>query len=952
MKLDKLFQSLQLIGAVILLISTPAKAEEVREDGIGEYYTATVGKSTSDEKVGVTDEEFALPKAGVAIAKSPVLAPSTRKPRLKESQIANLLPRAKANEASKNIPQLSEIELPATSARMLVQTPSPTNSPNSEQTNGDQVVPITGVKANPTDKGVEVILETPLGTQLQVTNRSTGNNFIADVSGGQLRFPSGDAFTFRSDKPIAGITEITVTNVDANTVRVTVVGEKALPTVELFDDDAGLVFGVTTAATVTQPPQQPQTPQAEQKPENQTPQQQPAAREDEQIELVVTGKQDSYNVPNASTATRTDTPLRDIPQSIQVVPRQVLEDRNVTRLNEALETVSGVTGSFDRNDLTSGGRVIRGFSQVGNFRNGFSEGNEFDALDPIGTIERVEVLRGPASVLFGAIEPGGIVNTVTRQPLSEPYYRIEFQAGNRDFYQSIIDLSGPLTDDDTVLYRLIAGYETQDGFKEFTGSEQFSIAPSITVNFSERTNLNLYYEFSHATSNAGFFYQDVVRPDGSFITPRNLFTSYRNTDNASFETQRMGYTFNHSFSDNWQLRNSLAIQLVRSARGGTAFGGIRDERFLTFSNGYSENDTLRQDNYFGQIDLLGRFNTGSISHQVLVGFDVNDFESISDIFFFDVSGLPDLDIFNPNYDVPDPPFSNFQSNTRRNLSYGLYLQDQITFSDNLKLLIGGRYDWASTENLRTASQDILLNDGAFSPRIGLVYQPSETVSLYASYSRSFQPSRFALNEDGEAFEPTRGTQYEVGVKADFLDGRLSTTLAAYHLTRTNVITPDPDPVLAAQGFSIQTGEQRSQGIELDVAGEILPGWNVILAYAYTDAEVTEDNATPVGNRLDNVPFNQASLWTTYELQEGDLRGLGFGLGLFYVGERQADLANEATLRDYFRTDASLFYRRDGFRAAINVRNLFDIDYAENAFGRFDVNRGKPFTIVGSVSWEF
>jgi len=837
----------------------------------------------------------------------------------------------------REIPRVEAIEQINTSASMLVQSPVPQASPASE------VVQVTGVQVNPTNKGVEVILQTTQGKALQPVTLTLGRSYIANVPNAVLALPQGGEF--RQDNPASGITRVSVTQTAANSIRVTVTGEAGVPTSELYDSpEEGLIFSFTPGTSAAQTP--PAPPARETQPDK------PAA-EGEEIEILVTGEQDRYNVPNASTATRTDTPLRDIPQSIQVVPRQVLEDRNVTRLNEALETVSGVTGSFDRSDITAGGRVIRGFQQIGNFRNGFSQGNEFDALDPIGSIERVEVLKGPASVLFGAIEPGGIVNTVTRQPLSEPYYRLEFQAGNRNFYQPIIDFSGPLTTDKKVLYRLIAGYETQDGFKEFTGSDQFSVAPSITVNFSEQTSLNLYYEFSRASLNTGFAFSDVIRPDGSFITPRNLFTSYRNTDNASFETQRIGYTFNHHFSDNWQIRNNLAIELSRYERSGTVFGGIRDERFLTFSDGFSQNSSTRLDNYFGQIDLLGRFNTGSISHQVLVGFDVNDFNVDDDRFLFDVSGLPDLDIRNPNYDVPDPPFSNFLNFTVASRSYGLYLQDQITFSDNLKLLIGGRYDWVSDEVQRTGFESSSLNDSAFSPRIGLVYQPSEAVSLYASYSRSFRPSTYDFAADGlRNFQPTRGTQYEVGVKADFLDGRLSTTLAAYHLTRTNVITPDPDPVLAAQGFSIQTGEQRSQGIELDVAGEILPGWNVILAYAYTDAEVTEDNAIPEGNRLENVPENQASLWTTYEIQSGDLQGLGFGLGLFYVGERRADLANEVTLRDYLRTDASLFYRRDGFRAAINVRNLFDIDYAENAFGRFDVNRGKPFTIVGSVSWEF
>ncbi len=299
-----------------------------------------------------------------------------------------------------SIPQLGDIELPATSAKLLVQQPAPTN-PKPEE-----VIAITGVKANPTDKGVEVILETTTGDKLQVANRSTGNNFIADITGGQLRLHDGNAFTFKSEKPIEGITEITVTNIDANTMRVTVVGEKALPAVELFDDDMGLIFAVASTATTAQEPE---------KPPEEKPEEQPAAQQDDPIELVVTGERDSYRVPNASTATRTDTPLRDIPQSIQVVPQEVLRDQNVTNTNEALQNVPGVA-SFLNSRTERANFTIRGFntnpSDVGNYlRNGLREnGGTLSDLTP--DIERIEVLKGPASVLYGQATPGGTINFV------------------------------------------------------------------------------------------------------------------------------------------------------------------------------------------------------------------------------------------------------------------------------------------------------------------------------------------------------------------------------------------------------------------------------------------------------------------------------------------------------------------------------------------------------------
>ena len=823
------------------------------------------------------------------------------------------------------IRQLSEVEPPITNAQpLLVQSPTP------QITSISEIVQITGVKANPTNKGVEIILQTSQGTQLQVTNRSTGNNFIADLSGGQLRLASGEAFTFRSEKPLAGITEITVTNIDANTVRVTVVGEKALPTVELFDDNAGLVFGIATAATAMQ---QPQTPQ---KPTSETPQEKPTAQQDEPIELVVTGEQDGYRVQDATTATRTDTPLRDIPQSIQVIPRQVLEDRNVRSLTEAVETVSGVVSADTNFNSPAGSYIIRGFEQQGNFRNGYRDAG---SLTPIATIERVEVMKGPASVLFGAVEPGGIINVITKQPLSEPYYNLEFQAGNRDLYESSIDFSGPLNDEKTLLYRLNASYESSNGFQDFVTSHLTTIAPSITWKLGDRTDLNLYYESTKFNGIPESF--NTVFSDNTIKLPRSRYLSYP-LDGQHYTTQKYGYTLNHKFSDNWQLRNNFSITAFNAIEEYTVGTNLVDDRLL---EQFAARRNYVVDNYFGQIDFIGKFNTGSILHQLVFGFDGN-----RNVQIYNPTGLsvPALDVFNPNYNIPKPLTTLYNySNFGTIQSYGFYLQDQISFQDNLKLLIGGRFDWISQKSGIDQPEQ---NDNAFSPRIGLVYQPSKSVSLYASYSQSFNPNQ-GLNGDGSQFEPTKGTQYEAGIKADFLENRLSTTLAVYQITKTNITTDDPnndDP-----NYLIQIGEQRSQGIELDITGEILPGWKAIASYAYTNAEVSEDNLISVGNRLEDVPKNQASLWTTYELQNGDFKGLGLGLGLFYVGARAGDLDNSFEIPDYLRTDAAIYYRRDALKAAINIRNLFDTEYFVDSNGtRARVKTGAPFTIIGSISWEF
>jgi iron complex outermembrane receptor protein len=286
---------------------------------------------------------------------------------------------------------------------------------------------------------------------------------------------------------------------------------------------------------------------------------------------------------------------------------------------------------------------------------------------------------------------------------------------------------------------------------------------------------------------------------------------------------------------------------------------------------------------------------------------------------------------------------------------GIYLQDQIAFSDNFKLLIGGRFDTVDQNQFdRLSDTRTIQYDEAFTPRIGIVYQPIQPISLYASYSRSFAPN-FAQSANNTFLEPERGTQYEVGVKVDFND-KLSATLAAYEITKTNIATPDPnDP----DNFSVPIGEQRSRGIELDISGEILPGWNIIAAYGYTDAEITQSNDLRVGSRVPRVPEHKVSLWTTYQFRQGDLQGLGFGLGLYYLSDRVGgDIpTNEAddtfTLPSYLRTDAAIYYKRDNWRAAINIENLFGVRYFESFnFGRNTVIPGAPFTVIGTISFEF
>lgn len=851
--------------------------------------------------------------------------------------------------STRNLPKLSEIKRPLTSAQRRVQSPAPATVPSPE------IVQVTGVKANPTEKGVEVILQTTLGEQLQVVNRSAGNSYIADLPNAQLRLPNGEAFVFRSPKPIPGITEITVTNFNINTIRVTVTGEAGVPTVELFDSpEEGLIFSVASAAssTPTQQQQQSQTPQTpeQNQPTSETEPSQPSAVDNEPIELTVTGERDGYSVPDATTATRTDTPLRDIPQSIQVIPRQVLEDQQAIRLTDALRNVSGITEGN-----TFGGSkdvfIIRGFEQENIFRDGF-RGTGNIVVRETANLERIEVLKGPASVLFGTLEPGGVINLVTKKPLSEPSYAAELQIGNFGLVRPSIDFSGPLNSDRSLLYRLNAVYESSDGFRNFEqGIERVFISPVLSWKISDRTDLTLEFEYLDDTRprDRGI----VAIGKGIADIPFDRFLGEPGDVNSSKEFNA-SYQLEHRFNENWKLRNAFRFSTTDETRLNAEpsdFDATTGELTRDWYDGRASVQS-----YALQTNVVGNFTTGSIKHKLLFGVDLNrDISDVRD--FFEFGGAPSINIFNPVYglaprprrdDLPDKFFFNDRIDI-----LGIYLQDQIDLADNLKFLIGGRFDIVDQENRfrdasgtdTTSTQQV----DALTPRIGIVYQPIKPLSLYASYSQSFAPNS-GTTASGSLLEPERGTQYEVGIRGEFLDGNLSANLAAYHLTKSNIATSDLNPNNV--GFSVAIGEQTSQGIELDVIGEILPGWNIIASYAYTDAEITKDNDLPVGNILVGVPKNTASLWTTYELQQGSLQGLGFGVGVFFVGDRQGDLSNSFQVPSYVRTDASLFYKRNNWRAGINIKNLFDVGYIESASRNYRISPGAPFTIIGTLSVEF
>ncbi|MEM6611552.1 MAG: TonB-dependent siderophore receptor [Cyanobacteria bacterium P01_C01_bin.72] len=782
---------------------------------------------------------------------------------------------------------------------------------------------VTAVEIIETAEGLELVLKAIAGSERLVPLILTeGEDLIIDIPDATLAFALRNGVTELNPAP--GISSITVNQEDENSIRVRIKGTNQTPSAEVIAGRADLALSIVPASSAT------------------------AEDADEEIGVIATRSiddDDSYQLDEATVGTRTDTPLQDIPQSIQIIPQSVIEDQRITRVEEALENVAGVASGTDSPRDLFTVFAIRGFDTSDNtLTNGLQDSTN-GLVQVLNNVERIEVLKGPASVLFGQGTVGGTVNYVTKQPLAEPFFNLKASIGNFDLYGGGIDVSGPVNEDQTVLYRLSGFAQTNESFVDFFDRQEYQIAPVLTWKISDRTKITFEGEYAQINTpfDAGLPAQGTVEPNPNGEIPRETSIAEPDIDNSQNTVYRIGYNFEHSFNDNWQLKSIFRASLLDLDREILfSFGFADDLRTIIRSLDQQEfnSDVFNIDNY-----VVGEFKTGSIKHKLVAGFNL--FRQTTEIIETGV-GFSSIDIFDPVFGVgeaSDIVFFEFDIDTRIQ-SLGLFVQDQINFTDNLIVVLGGRFD-ISSQDFENAVNDAddFDQEEAFNPRVGIVYQPIEPISLYANFTRSFQQAPNVFS--GALVEPERGTQFEIGVKGNISD-RLSATLAFYDLTLTNVATTDPDNPL----LTIPTGEQSSRGIELDVSGEILPGWNVIVGYAYTDARVTEDNNFEVGNRLANIPENEFNISTIYKIQQGSLVGLGFGLGIFVVGDRPGDLDNSFELPGYTRVDASIAYEEEGLRAAVNFKNLFDNEFFASAQSANLVFPADPFTVVGSLSYKF
>jgi iron complex outermembrane receptor protein len=618
------------------------------------------------------------------------------------------------------------------------------------------------------------------------------------------------------------------------------------------------------------------------------------------------------------------------PQPVSVVGRDQLEERNVQSVDEATRYSSGVQGQKFGNNNRLDWFNIRGFpaNEDGLYLDGlalFSTAFATWQVDPV-LLDRVEILKGPASVLYGGSSPGGLVNLVSKRPTKTPQGSVEVGVNEYGQGYTALDSSGPLDQDGVFTYRLNAKLFGGDYYADEGDEFRGLIAPTFTWAPDAQTNFTVYGSYQRDDSNnvPGFLpYVGTVRPASYGKISRDLFTSDTSIDEFTRDQTMIGYEFEHSFNETFTVR-----QNARYAHLDTTYE-------LAYGNGYvvpggsdlarihfrtsPVADTVTIDN-----QVEANFATGAVEHKAIAGLDYRYYEldqsqAVSPFDGPGGLGTP-LDLLDPDYSTGQPALgAPYIDNTQTLNQTGLYVQDQMTV-DKLVVTLNARYDFLDTELDNRIGADADEDEGAFSGRAGLAYLFDNGITPYVSYSRFFTPV-LGLDPNGTPFESGDGDQYEAGIKYQptGFDGFF--TVSVFDLTRGNVLTND---VIGGNPFQqVQTGEIESKGFEFEGNVGLGNGFSLLAAYTNFDLEVTESNDIDLGNVPVAIPEQFASLWLDYAFQSDALTGLRLGGGVRWNGDSYADKANTLEVPDYTVVDASISYEKNNWKGQLTASNLFD-----------------------------
>ncbi|WP_057937562.1 TonB-dependent receptor [Algoriphagus resistens] len=733
--------------------------------------------------------------------------------------------------------------------------------------------------------------------------------------------------------------------------------------------------------------------------------------EDEQqlqtIEVLGRAQRD-YTSDYSFSATKIGVKNKELPQSLSVVTKEFIDDRQAYQLSEAVKTVSGVSSTGFYNHYN-----IRGITQneEGQILNGMRT-HQYFFLQPITTnIERVEVLKGPASVTFSSVDPGGSINLVTKKPLMEDRKEIQMSVGSFSTFRGSLDFTGPLNQEKTLLYRLNAGLQQGKSYRDLVKNDAFLVSPSISYVPNDRTAINVEMIYSDNTgtldrgqpifgaiSGATDLYSTPIGRSLSanedyFRSTELVFMTTLSQKLASFLNFNMAYmkqTWTEDLAEH-RTTNAFAVDIDNSQ-----VPSLVSMRYIARQQFW---DTDNLNTYFD-----AEFITGSVGHKVLVGYDLSrwhktkggrqnsasgfllenglvanrfDPENAQEYLTYESKGItlpmpnvPYFDLNNPTYATVNTEEYTFNSTfaipPTLTTTNGVYIQYQLKLG-KFSSLLSLRQEWFEDITNYGTGQEASFTNSTLIPRIGLVYGISKDINIYATYLEGYQPQSntvtlmpstgaFFWNPNSPArFKPLISDLKELGAKGDFLDNKLNISLAAYEINQENILMnanlPDyPDSL-------VQRGADRSRGIELELNGYILPNWQVNASYSYVDAEIMADaDETLIGKRKENAPVNSANLWMRYDFEatNGFLDDLGVGLGIQYSGSKIPWYTRDFTLPEYVLGDLAVYYmpKQSDFQLTLKVNNIMDRTYWLGAQNFLRLFPGAPRNMMLTAAYKF
>ncbi|MFV8343354.1 TonB-dependent siderophore receptor [Flavobacterium sp. XS2P39] len=684
-------------------------------------------------------------------------------------------------------------------------------------------------------------------------------------------------------------------------------------------------------------------------------------------EIIVTQNQHKKPV----SAVRSGLKPMDIPQSIQIIGAEVIEQQQAIRLSDVIKNINGVYVGSARGGAQES-FFSRGYDMSANnmFKNGFRFNS--GSIPEVSSLEKVEVLKGSAALLYGNVAPGGILNMVTKSPSFQKGGEISMQMGSYSFYKPSIDIYGPLNN--IIAYRFTGSYENSESFRDNVTKERYYINPSVLFKASDKTEILLQ----------GDYLKDDWTPDfgtgiiGKEIVdlPRSLYLG-ATWSNGQTKQATVSGLVSHNFNKNWKLDFNSSFQNYSRTSKGTE--RVQPSQNGDWSRPLGQNKNLEQ--IIGeQLSLQGSFSTGKIKHQLFTGVDFENSFAQAYTFTFSPTTYGSGNIFDfENFDqggaIPNGTNTRIvKTDTNR---FGIYAQDLISLTEKFKVLAGLRWSW---QEAQVNTHDLIKNtvaeagkrkDLAFTPKLGFVFQPTKDMSLFASYSNSFTPNS-GTTVDLKAIEPSIIDQYEVGVKKDFWSGILSTNITVYQITNSNLAQTAE---FKSDGSSntdttikVLSGETTSKGVEFDIIAKPIEGFNIIAGYSYNDMRYTKTSGLKgsfiEGDRLARTPANTANLSFFYTLPSGALKGVSLGALGNYIGKRvggwnnqiDASLPNgifdrEIPLEGYTTIDLSVGYNWKQFSILCKLSNITnELNYTVHE--NYSVNPIAPRQLMTSLKYKF